>query len=237
MNRARVMRYLLDELPKLRQISTTRLYDENIVLVKMQLGEKVAIYYMDDHLSVSRIAKAFNTNTYRDVHTLFIISPELVPLNGMMGQPSEALQLLLSVYNNKVYVAKATGQVRIFPVYFNEEWRVSYGKAIELADLSCDYALVETDQIQGVRHIADFERSYYHVDSFSGRGVTTLQRHPLQEFYDVLGVAADASEDHIKKAYRQKAHENHPDRDPSPDATRRMQQINEAYDQIMKQWK
>ncbi|MBZ0294006.1 MAG: DnaJ domain-containing protein [Anaerolineae bacterium] len=153
----------------------------------------------------------------------------------MACQPSEALQLLLNVYNNKVYVAKTTGQVRIYPVYFDEAWRASYGKPIDLADLSCDYTLVESVHIDGVRHIADFERSYYHADSFSG--VATLQRHPLQEFYDVLGVTVDASEDIIKKAYRQKAHENHPDRDPSPDATHRMQQINQAYDEIMKQWK
>jgi len=50
----------------------------------------------------------------------------------------------------------------------------------------------------------------------------------------VLGVSPGASQDEIKKAYRQKAKECHPDLHPDdPDATRKMNEINEAYDMLM----
>ena len=51
--------------------------------------------------------------------------------------------------------------------------------------------------------------------------------------YDILGVDRNASLDEVKKAYRKKARENHPDLHPNdPDANKRMNQINEAYDRI-----
>ncbi len=51
--------------------------------------------------------------------------------------------------------------------------------------------------------------------------------------YKVLGVARDASADEIKKAYRKKARENHPDLNPDdPQAEERLKKINEAYDRI-----
>ncbi len=54
-----------------------------------------------------------------------------------------------------------------------------------------------------------------------------------QNPYDILGVPRDASADEVKKAYRKKARENHPDLNPDdPAAEERMNRINEAYDRI-----
>ncbi len=51
-----------------------------------------------------------------------------------------------------------------------------------------------------------------------------------RDYYEVLGVARDASADDLKSAYRQLARKWHPDVNKDPDASKRFSEIQEAYD-------
>lgn len=51
-----------------------------------------------------------------------------------------------------------------------------------------------------------------------------------RDFYEVLGVSNTATKDEIKSAYRKLAKQYHPDLNKSPDAPKKFEEIQEAYD-------
>src|SRR5215213_3099456 len=51
-----------------------------------------------------------------------------------------------------------------------------------------------------------------------------------RDYYDLLGVSRDASENDIKKAFRRLARKLHPDVSEEPDAEERFREVSEAYE-------
>ena len=52
-----------------------------------------------------------------------------------------------------------------------------------------------------------------------------------RDYYEVLGVQKNATDEELKKAYRKLAKQNHPDLHPGDkEAEARFKEINEAYD-------
>ncbi len=52
---------------------------------------------------------------------------------------------------------------------------------------------------------------------------------PRRDYYEVLGVSRSATPEEIKRAFRQRAREHHPDVNQDPRADERFKEINEAY--------
>jgi len=51
-----------------------------------------------------------------------------------------------------------------------------------------------------------------------------------KDYYEILGVGREATDDQIKKAYRKLARKFHPDVSDSPDAEKRFKEVSEAYE-------
>ncbi len=53
-----------------------------------------------------------------------------------------------------------------------------------------------------------------------------------KDYYEILGVSKNATQDEIQAAYRRLVMQYHPDINKAPDATQKMAEINEAYDTL-----
>lgn len=60
-----------------------------------------------------------------------------------------------------------------------------------------------------------------------------MRAHVAKDYYGILGVDRNATEDELKKAYRRLARKYHPDVSDEPDAEEKLQEINAAFEVLM----
>ena len=58
-----------------------------------------------------------------------------------------------------------------------------------------------------------------------------------KNYYNILGISKNATQDQIKKQYRKQAVKWHPDKNKSPEAENKFKNIAEAYDVLSDQKK
>lgn len=233
--------------------------DERYILLKSTEGQLIVIYFVDSPLSNNAIKKALRDNTMRGIFSLFVLDEALLPADGETSFIHPFINTMQTLFHGKVYAYHVSSDgVEVFSVQLrseaNNSKRAVYDPQINIEDLACGH--VETSfPMQGFWGTVNFRaqvnyeapktrqrtHEYQRQQQRSGqanRGTETLNGggSVRKAHYDALGLAINATEIQIKAAYRRLARQYHPDLNDSPAAKERMQQINLAYKELMRQF-
>lgn len=90
-------------------------------------------------------------------------------------------------------------------------------------------AIARFGMASAAKHMGDSNKR--HAGRHQGQRKTRMPRAEVElpNYYRALELSPDATEDEIKSSYRKLATMYHPDRNDSPEATKRFEEVNEAY--------
>lgn len=208
----------------------------DIVLVGLPSGETVSIHLIESPLPLYEIRSILEYNAARSYYTLFVLWCDLLlPPEGHLIETQDWEEALLLLYEDRIYAFEIFGsEVFIFAVHFDREGRyrhIRYGDTLRLDRLSVRIAETTLRAFTGAWRVAHVGEA-----AAGARPSASRQASALRVYYDVLDLAEDVGQEAVKLAYRRLARLYHPDVNPAPDATARMQAINEAYEKIMQQF-
>lgn len=242
----KVRTYLVNQLNEAVETVAEVQHDgTDLILVRLTSGETVIIYLIDRLMPIYEIRDTLTENTAADRHTLLVLwSDLLLPEENRLHVPEDWMEVLLTIYNGKIYGYDSYGPyASVFPVYFHKQevgldYFVTYGEAINAADLRGDYVHVDVRDVKGFWRVADFAANAPEAEAGAHQQRVRLdtRRNSLAVYLAILELPADADRRAVRKAYYRLARRYHPDVNDSPEATHRMQQINEAYRRIMAQF-
>ena len=124
-------------------------------------------------------------------------------------------------------------------VYFSESYWVGFGFYMVATFI---HAMVRGEETQDYSTNPNYTdpkqhtyRQNYNQTSSNDYTYTYTYKDEIALAYDTLGVKSSATNDQIKKAYREQALRWHPDRNSSYNASAKFREIQEAYDIIKTQ--
>lgn len=232
------------------------------VHVMMSPDEQFYIYVINKAIPFEKIKEVYTKNTQMRVHTLFLIDYRMLPREGDEVVMEDWIAALHSLQYGRVYCWSMVDKPLIQPVHFKELYgeitrRTMYGESVDLAGLSVERCEPWYRKLKGKEYFTatfgdevfwkrtqkkgrtyqpppdfdyakwyeNFRREYQHTAARSEYSGSSSD-------YELLGVTVGANQDEIKKAYRRKAREWHPDLNPDPNANQMMQKINLAYERL-----
>lgn len=191
--------------------------------------------------------------------SLMVLSAHIIKADGkVMHSEMETVRSFLR--NNFGEVAVQQGNdilLRLFE-YRKQTGDALWDSQLRKACYEMRSNMPEEHRLQLLAFLAEIAKADGHVDRseyFALRDVTiflgfyddkiidrllSLGGNSLDDAYKVLGVAPDATDEEIKKAYRNLVRQNHPDRmatlgeDVKKAAEKKMQEINDAKERIFK---
>lgn len=197
------------------------------LMIRLHSGERISVYLIETIIPPYEIRTTLQENTTSDVYTLFILWGDMfLPSHGDVFEPDGWMRALIALYDHKIYAFDVYGKdIRIFPVYFEPRgyrFHIRYAPDIDVTRLGCDTIhLPHHREIGGQWRIADFDHERAARTRITPKAPRTA--------WDILGVPHHADAATIKRAFRRLARLYHPDVNTAPNATRRMQAINQAY--------
>lgn len=203
------------------------------------------VYLIERVIPSYEMKHIFHDNTRRGRYTLFIVWGEmLLPENGQIFMPDEWLVSILDVYQNTVYTYEIyMGHLFVYPVHFDYtalpgQRSVRYGEPLDVGTIACHSYRTRIHTQDNMWRVATFdaEAEPYHRQRFSAQQAKTRQvLDDLRDHYTLFGLNPGLNRAEIKRAYRRMARTYHPDLNSAPTAKHKMQQLNHAYDTIMRQ--
>jgi hypothetical protein len=208
----------------------------DIIHVEMTSGEHAWIHLIESSIPLAEIIGTLDANRDNALYTLFLFwADRMLPAHDQIYEPDDWMRPLLSLYGDMLYGYEVHARdILIFPVHFEGKGRlrrVRYGAPVQAAALSCERRLFNTFELNGEYLWAKFGISNTKQSSTTH----TPAPHPLERLYALLGVAVGADKRAIKRAYRHRARELHPDLNSDPSATARMQALNDAYQRLLRE--
>jgi DnaJ like chaperone protein len=145
---------------------------------------------------------------------------------------TEALRMLRDILKKQIPLQDVCAQIR---------FRLDYSSRLELIHLLFGVANADGSISAAENEIIEKIGYYMGISQAEQQSIKNMFYRSIDSAYKVLGIESTASEDIIKKAYRQLAIQYHPDKvaylgeDFKKSAEEKFRKINEAYETIKKE--